>query len=373
MGKSKVLVAALAFLFCAGPILSGPAWAQAQAQQAPSVIVAPAKIMDLRETADFTGRVVAIQKVGIRARVSGFLETVNFKEGQKVPTGTVLYDVEDGAYRASVQEIEGSIEAAEATRDLAVIERDRANRLLASNTIAQAQVDAAKAQVNKAEADLVRLRATKDRADLDLSYTRIVAPFEGVTGLSTVDVGALVSPDSGALVTLTRLDPIYVEFSVATSLLLTYREQVRSGQISGGANVTIVLPDGTTYPSKGMVNFIASDVSQGTDTVIVRAEFPNPDGILLDGTLVRVVLEQTDKQEVLAIPQQAIQRDQQGAFVMVVGADKKVELRRVDVSRTARGQAVIAKGLKEGEQVITEGVGKVRPGITVDAAAVTGG
>lgn len=362
------------FLSLSGALPSGARAQQAPASApAPAVVVVPAKIMDLRESVDLTGRLVAIQRVDIRARVSGFLEKRNFTEGQKVTAGTVLYEVEDGSYQAAVQEIAGSIESAEAQRDLAVIELNRSNRLLASNTVAQSQVDIANAQVKKAEADLVRLNGTKAQADLNLSYTKITAPFDGIVGLSTVDVGALVGPDTGALTTLTRLDPIYAEFSVATSMFMTYREQVRSGQISAGANVRIILPNGTEYPDKGALNFVSSNVSQGTDTVTVRAEFPNPDGFLLDGTLVRVELEQSNQQDVLAVPQEAVQRDQQGAFVMVVGADSKVELRRIDVSRSSRGQSVVASGLKEGERVITEGIGKVRPGMVVDAAPAVGG
>lgn len=345
------------------------------AQQAPppSVVIAPAKMMDLRQSVDFTGRIVAVQKVDMRARVSGFLEKINFTEGQKVAAGTVLYEVEDGSYRAAVQQIDGSLAATQAAHDLAVIERDRQKQLFASNTTPQSKVDIAEAQLKKAEADLVSLEGSKAKAELDLSYTRITAPFDGVVGLTTADVGALVGPDSGALVTLTRLDPIYVQFPVATALLLEYREGVKSGKYTGGANVAITLPGGMAYPGRGTIDFIASNVSQGTDTVIVRAKFDNADSTLLDGTLVRVNLEQEEKQEVLAIPEQAIQRDQQGAFVMVVGADSKVELRRVDVARSTRGQAVVSKGLKEGENVITDGVGKVRPGATVDATPATGG
>ncbi|WKL40436.1 efflux RND transporter periplasmic adaptor subunit (plasmid) [Sinorhizobium meliloti] len=196
----------------------------------------------------------------------------------------------------------------------------------------------------------MRLKGSKQNAELNLSYTKILAPFDGVVGLTTVDVGALVAPDSGSLVTLTRLDPIYVEFPVATSLYFSYRERVEKGEMSSGANVSITLPNGTDYPEKGTIDFVASTVSQGTDTVTVRAEFPNPGGTLLDGTLVRVVLEQSDPQDVLAVPQQAVQRDQQGAFVMVVDANSKVELRRVDVSRSSRGQAVVAKGAEGGRE-----------------------
>ncbi|MDX0403663.1 efflux RND transporter periplasmic adaptor subunit [Sinorhizobium medicae] len=373
MRVSRVLAAVLSCgLLAAADFVVGTADAQ---QPPPAVTVAPAAVMDLRESVDLTGTVVAIQKVDMRARVSGFIEKVNFEDGQKVSAGTALYQVEDGAYRAALQEIEGSIAAAEAQRDLAILERDRAQRLIATNTVAQATLDTANAQLKKAEADILRLKGSKQTAELNLSYTKILAPFDGVVGLTAVDVGALVTPESGTLVTLTRLDPIHAEFPVATSLYFSYRERVEKGEISGGANVSIVLPNGTEYPQKGTIDFVASTVSQGTDTVTVRAQFPNPGGVLLDGTLVRVVLEQSDRQDVLAVPQQAVQRDQQGAFVMVVDANSKVELRRVEVSRSSRGQAVAAKGLKEGENVITEGVGKVRPGITVDAvtATTTGG
>jgi membrane fusion protein, multidrug efflux system len=343
--------------------------AQAQQPPAPAVVVAPARIMDLRETADFTGRVVAVQKVDIRARVSGYLQAVNFTEGAAVKAGTVLYEVEDTSYRAAVQEIEGQIKSSEASLKLAQLDRDRKADLVRKRTLAQAELDAAEAQLSQVEGDLVRLSGSKEAAELNLSYTKITAPFDGIVGLSAFDVGALVTPDSEALTTLTRLNPINVEFPVATAEYLQYRERQAKGEISGVANVEITLPNGTTYPAKGTINFVSSTVAQGTDTLTVRAGFDNPDGVLLDSALVRVTLEQSAPQEVLAIPQQAVQRDLAGAFVMVVGADSKVEMRRVNISRTTKGQAVIADGVKEGENVITEGAGKVRPGITVDAAA----
>lgn len=372
MSMSRILAAALLY-GAASSAASVPVAALAQQQApAPAVVVAPAAIADLRQTADFTGRVVSLQKVDIRARVSGFLEAVHFTEGQKVSAGTLLYEVEDGSYRAAVEQIEGQIEAAEAQRKLAELERDRMQDLVARQAVSQAQFDTAQAELGKANGQLKQLQGSKDAADLELSYTRIIAPFDGFLGLSNADVGALVGPDSGSLVSLTRLDPINVEFPVATSLYLQYREMQAKGEISGVGNVQIILPDGTEYPSKGTLNFVSSDVARGTDTVTVRAQFDNPDGVLLDGALVRVMLEQSDPEEVLAVPQQAVQRDQIGAFVMVVGDDSTVEQRRVDVARTTKGQAVIASGLEEGEKVITDGVGKVRPGIKVDASEATG-
>jgi membrane fusion protein (multidrug efflux system) len=346
----------------------------ASAQQAPppAVVVAPAALMDLRASTDFTGRIVAIQKVDIRARVSGFLEEIGFKEGDRISKETVLYRIEPGAYQAAVEEIEGSIKAADSERQLAEIERQRKSRLVGSNTVSQSELDVAEAQLGKSEGEIERLKGTLERAKLDLSYTEIKAPFDGIVGLSAVDVGALVGPDSGPLTTLTRLDTVHVEFPVSTAILLAHRERVKKGETSNKQIVQIILPDGSVYPEKGDIDYVDASVSGGTDTVTIRAAFANPDGALPDNALVRVSIEEGTPQEVLAVPQQAVQRDLGGSFVMVVDGDSKVEMRRVNVARTTRGFAVISEGLKEGDQVITEGVNKVRPGITVNAATAGG-
>ncbi|HSF93932.1 MAG TPA: efflux RND transporter periplasmic adaptor subunit [Thermohalobaculum sp.] len=350
----------------------GPMAAFSQQPPAPAVVVAPAAVVDLRSSTSFTGRLVAIQKVDIRARVTGFLERVNFMEGKPVKAGDVLYRIERGAYAAAVAETQGAIRSAEAEQRLAEIERDRKAQLVARQTVAQSELDVAEAQLGHAQGEVERLMGTLARAELDLSYTEIRAPFNGIASLSAVDVGALVGPDTGPLTRLTRLDEVQAEFPIATAILLDHRERVKRGEASDEKTVSLTLPNGTVYPLKGDINFVDASVSRGTDTVTVRASFANPDGVLPDGALVRVSIEQNQPQMVLTVPQQAVQRDQAGAFVMVVGDDSKVELRRVDVTRSGQGKAVIASGLNEGELVITEGVGKVRPGITVDAAQ-TGG
>lgn len=352
--------------------LAGAFDASAQQQPAPAVVVAPARMLELAETATFTGRVTALQRVDIQARVTGFVETRDFDEGEVVEAGKILFKIEDDAYSAAVDEVQGSIMAAEAQRRLDEIERDRKRTLVERDTVAQSELDIAEAQLGRAEGELQRLRGQLSRARLDLSYTQIAAPFTGVIGLSDVDVGALVGPESGKLATLTRLDPISVEFPVATAELLQYRRRVAAGQASETASVTLTLADGVAYPDKGDIDFVDAQVSQGTDTVIVRALFDNPEGLLLDGALVGVSLAQDQPAAVLAVPQQAVQRDMAGAFVLVVDDRSSVELRRIDVARVAEGFAVIADGLTEGENVITEGVNKVRPGLTVDAAAAGG-
>ncbi len=364
-GHVVVLLAALAVT---------PAVAQnTDAPPAPAVVVAQAEMRDLRERATFTGRLRAIQRVDIRARVAGFVEEIAFTEGSRVEAGTVLYRIEDDSYKAAVQQTEGSISAAQAQLDLAKIQRDRQQTLVERGTGPQAQLDIAQAELGRAQGELQRLKGLLAQAELDLSYTTITAPFGGVVGLSNVDVGAFVGPETGALTTLTRLDPMNVTFPVATSQVLQFRRQRAGGAEGAPPSVQLTLPDGTAYPRKGEIDFVDTTVDPGTDTVTVRARFDNPDGVLPDGALVTVMLEAGDEQLVLSVPRRAVQRDQEGAFVLVVNDESKVERRRVEVARTTVDRAVIASGLEEGEQVITEGVNKVRPGIVVDAAPAAGG
>lgn len=345
----------------------------AQQLPVPAVSVAMAKMTEVRTQAGFTGRVTAEQKVDIVPRVPGFLEAIAFKEGSRVEAGALLYRIQDDDYRAQVDEIQGSIQSAEAQRDLAALERDRKSQLVAKKAVAQSELDVASAELLKAEGELARLQGSLERARLQLSYTEITAPFAGTVGLTSAHIGALVGPDTGPLTTLTRLDPMDVTFPVATSIYLNFRERVAKGEASTEDNIQVTLPNGTVYPETGTIDYVSADVGQGTDSLTVRAKFPNPDGWLLDGALVKVAFEDTKGTEALTVPQQAVQRDQQGAFVLVVGPDSKVEVRRVETDVTVRGRTVIRNGLEAGEKVIVDGINKVRPGITVDAAVATDG
>jgi membrane fusion protein (multidrug efflux system) len=315
-----------------------------------------------------TGRLEADRRVEIRARVTGILEEIGFAPGDIVEEGQLLYRIERGPYAAAVQEAEGAVISARADRDLAFLERDRQRELVARDASPQALLDQAEAALGQAEGNLVRLEGARASAVLQLGYTEITAPFTGRIGVSAVDAGALVGPETGPLVTLTDLDPVHAEASVTTATFRRFMEAVAAGTATTEGSATLILANGSGYDRPGSVDFVDSAIDPGTDSVPLRVRFDNPEGRLLDRELVRVVITEGSARPVLSIPQQGVQRDVSGAFVMLVDDAGTVVRRPVTVARTDRGLAVISDGLSEGERVIVEGVNKVRPGIVVDAA-----
>jgi membrane fusion protein (multidrug efflux system) len=345
--------------------ISGPIFAQ---QAAPRVVVAEAELAQVAEAVTFNGRVVAVQKVDLRARIGGFVEEMGFTEGRLVAEGDVLFRLEDDSYTFALAQAEAQVDAAQAAAELARLERDRQQELVSRNAAAEAVLQRAEADFQAKDADVRRLQAMRDQAALNLSYATITAPFDGRVGRAAVDVGALVGPETGALLTLVRVDPMTVEFAVPERVLLAYEAQAREAGGPQTGAITLVRSDGSTYPQAGSFDFADVEVNQATDTVMIRAEFPNPEGSLTDGALVSVTLTADPGEPQLTVPQIAVQRDLTGAFVLVVDDAGVVEQRRVEVARQAQGVAVIASGLEPGEMVVTEGINKVRPGITVDAA-----
>jgi membrane fusion protein (multidrug efflux system) len=359
--RAFAFAAALAFASGAGP---GPL--AAQTAPVPAVVAAPAEMTALARGIEFTGRVVATQRVALRARVAGFLEAREFEEGAAVAAGDVLFRVERGPYEARVAEIEGRIASAEAELNLARIERDRRAVLVERGSVAQSQLDVANAELGRTEGRLMELEGALQSARLELGYTEIRAPFDGITGLSSWDVGAFVGPESGELVTLVRQDPMTVEFPIPSAW--AFRIRSRTGGDPSAATVRLRLPDDEIYEETGRIDFVDVTVNPGTDSIVLRATFANPDEVLIDGALVGVLLSESAPEPELTVPQQAVQRDLEGAFVLVVDEASLAQRRRVVVSRYAEGRAVIESGLEEGEVVIVQGVNKARPGRPVDAA-----
>jgi membrane fusion protein (multidrug efflux system) len=341
----------------------------ASAQQAPAVTVVTVEQRDITPATSFTGRIEAKDKVELRARVEGFLEQQLFTEGDEVKAGDLLFVIEKAPYQAEIENVNAAIARAQATWDLAEIERRRQSELVKKQATAQARLDEATGRSGEARADLQRQQANLTTAELNLGYTDIKAPITGRIGRSTFSVGNFVGPQSGTLATIVSQDPMYVTFPVTQRQLLA----VRKASEAGGRDpkdmaVKVKLADGSLYGEVGRLNFVDVQVNQGTDTVQVRATVPNPEGLLVDGQLVTVVVETAKPQAALVIPQQAVQIDQAGRYVLKVDVENKVQVQRVTVGGEDQGYYVVTNGLTQGERVITEGLQKVRPGMVVDAA-----
>jgi membrane fusion protein (multidrug efflux system) len=336
----------------------------------PAVAVVAVIKQDIKPQVTFSGRVTARDKVEVRARVEGFLQKRLFTEGQDVKEGDLLLVLEQEQYKASVDEIKASIVKAKAALALADIEVTRASELVARQTGTQQRLDQAKATQTDARGEVARLEATLERAELQLSYTGIRAPIAGRIGRAIVTVGNVVGPSTGPLATIVRQDPIYVSFPVTQREMLEVRKEDKAGV---APTVYLNLADGSRYSEPGKINFVDVTVNPGTDTVQTRAEFPNPDRLLVDGQLVSVVVEEGSPDTVLMIPQQAMQIDQAGAFVLVVDKADKVEVRRIEADQGPGARMIVTKGLTAGEKVIVEGMQKVRPGQVVQATEVKPG
>jgi membrane fusion protein (multidrug efflux system) len=342
-----------------------------------SVTVTRAAAKDIRPSISFTGRVEAIDKVDLRARVDGFLEKRLFTEGQDVNAGALLFVMEKGQYEAAVEQAKGALESGESALALANIEVERQGALVAKSAAPKSQLDLATAKQREATGSVAQLRAALDKANLDLGYTDIRAPIAGRIGRSQYSVGNFVGPSSNVLATIVSQDPIYVTFSVSQREILAVREKLGStgklGDKVSAAVVRVQLADGNQYPESGKVNFVDVTVDQGTDTVPVRATFPNPDRVLIDGQLVNVIVEGGTPETALVVPQSAIQIDQAGPFALVVNKENKIEVRRIEPGQVEGAGLAVTKGLAAGDMVVTEGVQKVRPGQVVEPVEVKSG
>lgn len=336
----------------------------------PAVTVARVVSEDYRPTMSFTGRVEAIHKVDLRARIDGFLEKRLFDEGADVKEGQLLFVIEKGLYQAALDEAQAGVEKAQATLQLAEIEVKRQTELVQKSASPQARLDETIARRGEANGVLLGAKANLEKAQLQLSYTDITSPIAGRISRAYVSVGNFVTPATGSLATIVSQDPIYVSFPVTQRELLELRKQDGGNGNRGDYAVYLQLADGSRYDKPGKVDYLGVTINQGTDTVQVRAIFPNPERVLIDGALVSVVAEVGKSDKALLVPQQALQADQAGTFVLVVDKDNKVVVRRIELGESRGTRIVVLKGLAEGERVITEGIQKVRPGQVVQPTEI---
>ena len=354
------------FLFAACIFVTGYEAAAAQTGPPPAVTVTPVVSREVTSTGDFIGRVVAIDKVDVVARISGFINERNFTEGQQVKTGDLLFSIEPDTYKAAVDQQNANLAKTKATEVNANLQLQRGQELLHNQNIPQSEVDQRAANAQAAHADVLQAQALLEQAKINLGYTEIRSPIDGRIGAANFTVGNLVNPSSGTLATIVSQDPIYVTFQASEADVIEYKRRIAaSADKNPHVTIHIKLPDGTIYSRPGRTNLLDVQVQADTDTILVRAQLPNPEGMLIPGGIVGVMVERGAPQALLVVPQSAVQLDQAGRYVMVVGPDKKVEQRRITTGVEQGRDIVVTDGLKEGELVIVEGIQKVHPGLVV--------
>jgi membrane fusion protein (multidrug efflux system) len=345
--------------------------AYAQSNQAPTAVpvgVVTAERKPVTKSLDFVGRVEAIQRVEVKARVTGYLEKINFKEGDQIKEGASLYNIEPDLFEAAVQQAEGSLERSKASKTLTEVQLSRAEELLAKQAGTQVARDQAFAADESAKGQIMVDEANLKTAKVNLGYTDITSPIAGKVGKTNITKGNVVSPDTGPLTIIVSQDPMYVTFPVSQREFLAAQEAHHKVDITG-IRATLKFADGTSYQYDGKINFVDVTVDKATDTIQVRATFPNPESALVDGQLVRVALESEKTEEKIVIPQAALISDQEGVYVFVVDGGKAA-VRRVKTGGTSGTGVVIEQGLSGGEQVVVEGIQALRPGIPVNASPV---
>ncbi|MFK7764835.1 MAG: efflux RND transporter periplasmic adaptor subunit [Roseobacter sp.] len=352
-------------------LLYVPAHAQ-QDSPPPKVTIAAAYSKELIRETTFVGRGEASAKTDLVARVTGIITEIVVDDGAAVQAGDVIFHIEPDTYEAEVAAKEAAVERAKANEKLAEIELLRKTELLRREAIAESELDIAQANAAVARADFAAAQADLDEARLNLDRTVIKAPFDGRIGRTNVSLGALVGPSSGALATLVQDTPMYVTFSLSEPQLFSVLERLDKGidELIGNSNspnVFIQLPDGTLLEEQGKVVFLDNRIDPSTGTISLRAEFQNARRIILDGGFLTVVIEALEPTLSVLIPQNAIQRDQRGDFVLVVTDQALVEQRYVTLGPQAETAVVVSDGLRDGESVIVEGLQRVRPGVAVDA------
>jgi len=338
-------------------------------QQAPAVVpvgTVQAEHKPIAKTKNFVGRVEAINKVEVHARVTGYLEDVQFKEGEFVKEGQHLYHIEKDLFQAAVDQAAGALAEDKAKKLLTAVEYQRAETLAKTSAGTLEARDKALTADRDADARILIAQGQLDTANINLSYTDIVSPIAGKIGRTNITKGNVVSPQSGTLTTIVSQDPMYVLFPVSQADISHARD---SGLDIEGIKVALRFADGKTYGSVGKIDFVDVTVERATDTVQVRAVFPNPSGALIDGQLWEVNLEAGKAEEQVVVPQAALLTDQQGVYVFIV-EDGKVAVRRIKTGGASGEDIIVTEGLSGDELVVVQGLESLRPGMAVRATPV---
>lgn len=359
-------------------LLARPAAAQFGPQGPPAVGIMTAERRPVTETTEFVGRIEAIDRVNISARVTGFLQERVFREGDEVQRGQVLYRIERPPFEAQLEQARANVASAQAQLENARVSLARARELRATGTGTQVNLDNAQAQERTANAQLLGAQAAVRVAEINLGYTEITSPITGQIGRTIFTPGNVVGPDSGTLATIVSQDPMRVAFAVSQRAALELRDRFEARGGAGAVRVRIRLTDGRVYPESGRIVFVDNTIDRNTDTILVRAEIRNrvrmlngrPSDVagreLVDGQFISVFVEGAEPVLVITLPRAAILQDQQGSYVFVLDEQNRAQRRNVRLGRSSPETAVVEDGLQGGERVVTEGLQRVRPGQPVN-------
>jgi membrane fusion protein (multidrug efflux system) len=343
---------------------------------APEVGVITLSTRAVELTTELPGRTSAFRIAEVRPQVEGIIKKRLFTEGSQVVAGQPLYQIDDATYRAAVLRAEASLASAEAQLNAARLLTERYGPLHERGVVSKQDYDNAVAASTSAEAAVAAAKAALEAARIDLSYTQVRSPISGRIGRSLVTEGALVTRNQEQpLATVAQLDPIYVDVTQSSAELLRLQRDFAEGRLQRDANqnarVLLTLEDGAAYPHAGSLKFAEVTVESSTEPVLLRAQFPNPDGVLLPGMFVRARLSRGSASEALLVPQAAVQRNGRGEpVVLVVGEEDKVSERVIQLGPTVGSEWLVTGGLAAGERIIVEGLQKARAGITVTPAPV---
>jgi RND family efflux transporter MFP subunit len=342
--------------------------AQPQAAQGPQVSVAQVIEQQVTDFQQFTGRIEAVERVELRPRVAGYIESVAFREGAEVRKGDVLFVIDPRPYEATLKHARAELARAQSALRQAHTERERAVKLLALRALSQEEFDARTAGSEKADADVQAAQAAVDAAELDLSFTRVRAPISGVVGKAEITAGNFVNKGETLLTRLVSIDPVYVRFEGDEAAYLRQAEYTREQLAAGkrqAPSVWVGLANEEGYPHEGVMVFTDNELDTTTGTIRARARLNNRDRLFTPGLFARVKLGEGASHPAVLIKDAAVSTDQTRRFVYVVKADNSVEYRQVQLGSLHDGLREVRDGLATGERIVVNGLQRVRPGVTV--------
>ncbi|MCR9189398.1 MAG: efflux RND transporter periplasmic adaptor subunit [Alteromonadaceae bacterium] len=365
-GHKKFRIAVVSV--CAGLLLAGCSEPQEPKQTSPvAVSVVVLEASEIRPSREFVARTAASAKADITPRIEAEIREILFAEGAKVSQGELLIRLEDTRASADLQQADAELAAARAEVDSASRNLKRGEEVSEKGFLSAADLDKLKDRFSAAESRLQAAQAAVQKAGSNLEYAEIRAPFDGWIGRLNYDVGAVVSPSSGAITSIQVTDPVYVEFQINEADFINFRRRgAESAQaLSRSLGLYLTLPDGERYEQAGVLDFADVQTDASTGTVAMRAVFPNPDAVLVPGLYVTLRVEGQSGEPQVLVPQVAVQETIEGKFVLVVDDQNQVAQHFIQTGSREGALLVVSSGLEAGDRVIVEGLQKVRPGVTV--------